>query len=80
MPRWYRFAAVVASLIVLGVGSVSWTAYVDHKREKAERESDRRWCDLLVTLDNAYAAGTPTTEIGRQVAAAIHNLRVDLDC
>lgn len=80
MPRWYRFAAVVVSLLVLGIASVSWTAYVDHRRAAAERESDRRWCDLLSTLDEAYSSTPPSTDLGRRVADAIHSLRVDLDC
>ena len=79
-PRWMVLASVFFSVVLLTVAGVLYTGYVDGQREAAEREADRRWCQLLEPLDDAYLAGTPSTEIGRQVAAAIHNLRVAFDC
>lgn len=79
-PRWLVLATVFFSVALLTVAGVLYTGYVDGKREAAEREADRRWCDLLVTLDDAYGTGTPTTDIGKRVAAAVHTLRVELDC
>lgn len=77
-PRWMVLVTVVLSVMGLAVAGVSYTSYVDGEREAAERESDRRWCDLLVTLDEASVP--PTTELGHRVAAAIHRLRVDIGC
>jgi hypothetical protein len=52
-----------------------------HRTEAERAESDRRWCALLTELDNAYATSPgPTTEVGKKVAAEIHQLRVGLGC
>lgn len=80
-PRWMVLATVVLSMLAVGMAGVVYTGHVDSRRAAAERESDRRWCDLLVTLDDAYRSGTPpTTEIGKRVAVAIHDLRAQLGC
>ncbi len=79
-PRWIVLVTVFLSVMGLAIAGVLYTSHVDGQREKAEREADQRWCELLNTLDEAYQSGTPTTDLGKRVAAAIHNLRVGLDC
>lgn len=80
-PRWIVLATIVLSMLAVALAGVVYIGHVDSQREAAERESDRRWCDLLVTLDDAYTSGTPpATEVGKRVAAAIHTLRVQLGC
>lgn len=79
-PRWMVLASVFFSVVLLTVAGVLYTGYVDGQREAAEREADRRWCQLLEPLDDAYSTVAPTTELGRRVAEAIHNLRVEFDC
>lgn len=78
--RWQKLVTIFVSLVALLALNVGYTTYVDHKRDRAERESDRRWCRLLVELDTAYAQAPPPTTTGRSVAQRIHELRVDLDC
>lgn len=80
LHRWQRFTMITISVVILLAGNVAYTTYVDSKRETAERESDRRWCELLVELDTAYSATPPQTEIGRNVARSVHELRVSLEC
>lgn len=80
MPRWYLLATIVISILVLSVCGVGYTTYVDGKRAKAERQADRNWCTLLTTLDEAYSAVPPSTELGRRVAKAIKDLRNELRC
>lgn len=80
MPRWYAVAVTAASVMLIGFAGVAYTNYSLTKAGASERESDRRWCSLLVTLDSAYGSTPPTTELGRRVAAAIHALRDDLEC
>jgi len=83
---WYPIVVVSLVMILLTVGNIVFTFTVDDKRAEAERkarvEADRRWCALMVELDNAYQSGPtqPTTEIGRRVAAAISALRASLGC
>lgn len=79
-PRWIVLVTVFLSVAALATAGVVYTGHVDDKREVAERESDRRWCDLLTTLDEAYSSTPPATELGRRVAASIKTLRVQLDC
>jgi hypothetical protein len=79
-PRWMVLASVFFSTALLTVAGVLYTGHVDGKREQAEREADRRWCELLGTLDDAYGSTPPSTDLGRRVAEAVHALRVGLDC
>lgn len=81
---WYPIVVVVAVMVLITAGNIWWTYQVDHKRaeaeERARRESDARWCNLMVTLDDAYSSVTPATEVGRKVAKSIKDLRTDLRC
>lgn len=79
-PLWYVLVAVLASSLLVSVAGIGYTNYVDGQRERAEREQDRKWCALLVDLDGAYASATPQTELGKRIAAAIHELRVGFGC
>jgi hypothetical protein len=72
-PLWYSLLAIMVTAFVLA-GTGFW--YTNH----VQRQGDQRWCDLLVTMDDAYSAGTPTTEIGRKIAALMRKLRADFDC
>lgn len=79
--------AVVVLLACFGVAigaGYFYTNHVDRKRaayEKSARiEADRRWCSVLTTLDSAYQSKMPTTELGRQIADAMHNLTIEFGC
>ena len=52
----------------------------DHESDIKNEENDRKWCTLLVEMDEAYGASPPSTETGRRIAQAIHQRRVDLGC
>lgn len=79
-PRWYLLLAIVVSMLALAVAGVIYTNYSIKRQNATERENDRRWCALLSTLDGAYSSAPPQTETGRRVAAAIHDLRIELGC
>jgi hypothetical protein len=84
-PCLVRDRRVVRRLRGDRAGGVGYTNYVQsqarHRTEAERAESDRRWCALLTELDNAYATSPgPTTEVGKKVAAEIHQLRVGLGC
>jgi hypothetical protein len=79
-PLWYVLVAVLVSSLLVSSAGIWYTNYVDGQRERAERESDRRWCALLTDLDGAYESSTPQTELGRRIAAAIHELRGGFGC
>jgi hypothetical protein len=82
---WYAIAVSFVACLVIALAGVGYTNYVQsqarHRTEAERAESDRRWCALLTELDNAYATSPgPTTEVGKKVAAEIHQLRVGFGC
>lgn len=90
-PRWRVLVAVVLSTMGLGGAGIVYTNWAVGEQRKAERraeaellraerEADRRWCELLITLDDAYGATPPQSSTGQRLAADVHNLRVDLGC
>jgi hypothetical protein len=80
MPWWYALLAVLVSLLLLGGGGWWYTTYAIGRQDATERENDRRWCELLGTLDEAYQGTPPQSELGRRLAADIHALRTELGC
>lgn len=81
---WYALMVSFLACVVVAVGSVWYADVAAEKanaRANAERaESDRRWCDLMAALDDAYKQNPPTTPAGLDIASKVHKLRVDLGC
>jgi hypothetical protein len=75
VPKWltYALCAVVVSIIGVGLGVILYANYIDS-------ESNRRWCGVVTTLDDAYSQNRPTTPIGQELARELRNLRVDFGC
>lgn len=74
--QMYALILAYVTAILIGVGSVVYTGI-------AVGENNRKWCDLLIPLDDAYTGNPqqrPQTAIGKQVAASIHRLRTDFEC
>lgn len=70
---WYVLVVIYMSMFAaVGVTMV----YANRTAEV----NNRRWCTLLVTLDDGYRAHPPVTDTGRQTAAAIASLRRDFRC
>lgn len=72
-PGWYHWAAMLASSLAVGVGSVMISVHVN-------TESDRKWCSIVETLNTSYRQQPPTTPSGRNVAANIAELHRSLNC
>lgn len=53
-----------------------------HLAEKQSRERDQAFCAIVITLDDSYNSSTtgPSTPLGKNIAAAIANLRRSLNC
>jgi hypothetical protein len=90
---WYPIVVLGLVMILITAGNIIYTNHVDSERRAAEREAlaavqatereaDRRWCTLMTLLDGAYnnPATPPTSELGRAVAKAVRDIRVDLGC
>ena len=65
----YTFAVFLTVQVSLSVGNVLYTNHVS-----------QQMCGLLVPLDDAYQKTTPTTELGRNIAHAMHEVRTAYDC
>lgn len=70
---WYALLVSFVATIVVAMSCLWWTA-------AQQRESDVRWCRLMVALDNAYTSNPPRTPVGRDIAQQIHELRRSLGC
>lgn len=75
MTRRMIYALTASYVVAFAFSLVSamWAANVD-------AESNRRWCSLLVVLDDTYQQTPPQTDVGRNVASEIHRLRTDFEC
>jgi hypothetical protein len=73
MPLWYLLLAMVVSMGLVA-GLALWAA------DRSARQSERRWCGLVATLDDTYRSTPPSTPSGRQVADQIHQLRAEFGC
>ncbi|GGV34289.1 hypothetical protein GCM10010182_67750 [Actinomadura cremea] len=69
---WSLFMVLVAALLVAGA-SVMYTQH-------AQREADRRWCELLTTLDAPSPSPPPATERGQEIQRQLRQLQYDLGC
>ncbi|MFI6332906.1 hypothetical protein ACIBBG_31945 [Micromonospora chersina] len=47
---------------------------------RVARESERKWCGIVSTMDDAYADTPPQTPAGRKIAVDIARLRADFGC
>lgn len=72
-----RVAAILLPL-VLAVGiSVGYTVKVDRESDRANAEADRKWCTVLILLDDSLKAGSAPNS---PFAQAIRKLRFSLGC
>jgi hypothetical protein len=69
-------SVLLAMFLAVGA-SVGYTAH-------AQRGSNQRWCDLLVSLDQPVPApapgAAPLTARAKVINQQIHQLRVELGC
>lgn len=76
---WYAIMVSFIACVVIALAGVAYTNHVQDQADRRDRvariESDRRWCNLLSNLDDAYGQAPPVTQTGRNVAGEIHRLR-----
>jgi hypothetical protein len=75
LPRKILYGLIVSYVSALAIAgmSIQYSNYVN-------TESNQRWCDLLVLLDDTYSATPSQNETRKRVAAEIHRLRIDFEC
>ncbi|MEV5629194.1 hypothetical protein [Micromonospora tulbaghiae] len=81
---WY---AMTVTFVVVVAFAVSAVVYANTRAERAERraeqidrESNRRWCGVVTTLDDAYQQTPPQTPAGKKIAVDIAKLRIEFGC
>lgn len=84
--KWVLYSVLTAALssIAMGVVSIEYANYVNAKSQeratKALEESQRKWCEIVRTLDDAYRATPPQTPAGKHLAEEFARLRLDFHC
>lgn len=63
----------IASSVVTGALAVTISLRV-------QDSNNAKFCAMIVAQDDAYRIVPPTSPTGRNIAAAMHKLRRDLDC
>ena len=75
-----RALAIVSMPVALAIAVTISIGYTLH----AQRVSNQRWCDLLVSLDQPVpapgAGSVPLTQRAKVINGQIHQLRVELGC
>lgn len=69
----YSLTLVFVCAIVVVVGGIWYTGY-------ETSQNDKRWCQLLNPLVEAYKSTPPTATIAVKVAGAINNLHDEFGC
>lgn len=69
---WIILACFV-SVVAVTISGIFYTNHV-------QRDTNRQWCELLRPLDKAYSETPPATELGRDVANALHSLYIKFNC
>ena len=72
-PVWQSLAALFVVVVLLGGGGIWYT-------DRTARESERKWCEFITVLDDAWSSAPPQSALGRAVAASLHKLRGDFGC
>ena len=67
LAMMFVFAALV------GVGSIVYS-------NRTAAESERKWCGLVTSLDDAYRSAPPQSPLGQKLARDIYQLRLDFHC
>ncbi len=73
VPVWYALVAILVSMLAMAGAAVLIA-------DRAARESEQRWCGLITTMDRAYREEPPATDLGRQLARDIAELRREFRC
>jgi len=69
----YGLVTVILVMLVLTGVNYWLVAYKTH-------ESERKWCAIIVALDDAYRATPPKTDIGKNLAQQFVDLRQEFGC
>lgn len=82
-PSWpLVLVLVLLSSAAIGVSAIIYTDHVDKRRRADDVKRSQQICGLITLFDDAYRNGQqqPSTELGRRIAAEMHQYREALHC
>lgn len=69
----YLVVITLITAMISPLGTIVYTNYVDRKNRQ-------EWCELIVTIDDAYTANPPENETAERFADLMHRRRESLGC
>lgn len=72
-PAWWAYAAIFLSSLALSLAALLISV-------KYSDNNERKWCDIVTTLDSAYHQAPPKTPTGQKLASDMHRLKIRLGC
>lgn len=73
---WSILTTVVCTIAVVVAGVI----YVGMTAQRITRESEQKWCGVVITLDDTYSRIPPASPLGQRVADEMKRLRRDFGC
>lgn len=70
---WQTLVVTLLFTILAAAASMAYAA-------RTAAESERKWCGVVGTLDDAYKQTPPQTPAGQKIARDIAQLRLDFGC
>lgn len=70
---WYALLVSFLACITVMLGSVMYANHV-------AQESERKWCRVVTTMDDAWKDRPPPSSSGQQLAEEIRRLRAEFRC
>lgn len=75
MTKGAAYGLVVAYVCVIVVAIIS-ALYSNHLAV----ENNKKWCHVLVAIDDAYKDANVTSSAGKHIAEEFHQQRLDFKC
>lgn len=83
-PLGWTLVISFATAVVITIAGLWYTNHVDSqakaRTDAAIRESNQKWCEIVLLFNNTYKTQPPTTPAGKQLAAYMNKLAVDFGC
>lgn len=74
-PRWWYVLVVAFLSSILTAGAALWLSV------RFIQASERKWCELVTTLDEGYRTPPgPSTPLGQKIARDVAGLRESFHC
>jgi hypothetical protein len=71
IPKRKAVIAIVTAFVVLFIGVIASFQYANY----VNRQSNQKWCGIIVLFDDTYAESPPPSETGKKLATEFNNLR-----